>query len=665
MTYFQKILIANRGEIAVRIMRACRELGIATVAVYTDVDRTALHVRHADEAYPIGPTLAYLDVDAIVRVAQQSGAQAIHPGYGFLSERAHFAQACAEAGIVFIGPPAEAIERMGSKIAAKQLAESVGVPTAPGYAGDDQSVERLRVEAERVGTPLLIKASAGGGGKGMRTIEDLTEFESALEGARREAKTAFGDDTVFLERFITRPRHVEIQLLADTHGNCVSLFERECSIQRRHQKIIEESPSPALSSALRTEMGEAAVRLSKAVGYCNAGTVEFMLDEDGQFYFLEMNTRLQVEHPVTEMVTGVDLVQLQIAVAAGAKLPFAQADLWQRGHAIEARIYAEDSVTFLPSTGELTLFTLPEGPGIRNDAGVATGDEVTVHYDPMLAKLIVAAPDRTAAIARLRRALADYAVFGVTTNLALLQAIAAHPAFVSGATTTDFLTTHDLSSAIATPDDVPSEVLAAVALGDTLPVTSPRMASHQTHTGPWQLLRHGIRLRYTYGDAEHIVQLTQNDDIWHAQIDDVSHTITVVEAQPHQMILAYHADDGQRIERLAIVRHDNEWFVRRHGTDFRLERVLPLSVDTIGKRAQGAAGHTNLESPMPGTVIKVLVEEGQQVEEHQPLVVLEAMKMEHIVAAPYHGVVRKLPYTAGALVAKGAVLVDLEAAGEE
>lgn len=664
MTFFQKILIANRGEIAVRIMRACRELGIVTVAVYTDVDCTALHVRHADEAYPIGPTLAYLDVEAIIRVAQQSGAQAIHPGYGFLSERAHFAQACAEAGIVFIGPPIEAIERMGSKIAAKQLAESVGVPTAPGYSDDDQSVARLRAEAARVGTPLLIKASAGGGGKGMRTIEDLAEFESALEGARREAQTAFGDDTVFLERFITRPRHVEIQVLADTHGNCVSLFERECSIQRRHQKIIEESPSPALSPALRTEMGEAAVRLAEAVGYCNAGTVEFMLDEDGQFYFLEMNTRLQVEHPVTEMVTGLDLVQLQIAIAAGAKLPFTQADLSQRGHAIEARIYAEDSMSFLPSTGQLTLFMLPDGPGIRNDAGATTGDEVTVHYDPMLAKLIVTAPDRTAAIARLRRALADYAVFGVTTNLALLQAIAAHPAFVSGATTTDFLTTHDLSSTIATSDDAPSEVLAAVALGDTLPVHSHGTGINHTNTGPWQLLRHRMRLRYTYGDVEQIVQLTQNDDTWQIQIDDITHTITVIDAQPHQFILGYHENAGQRIERLGMVRDGNMWYVRWHGREFRVERVLPLSVDTLGKSAQGVSGHTNLESPMPGTVIKVLVEEGQHVVEHQPLVVLEAMKMEHIVAAPYSGVVRQLPYAAGTLVSKGAVLVDLEAAEE-
>jgi 3-methylcrotonyl-CoA carboxylase alpha subunit len=674
--YFDKILIANRGEIAVRIVRACRELGIAAAAIYSAADRDTLHVRMADEAHPVGPAPApasYLNIERIVGAALRAGAQAIHPGYGFLSERAPFARACRDAGLVFIGPPAEAIDLMGSKIAAKRLAEQAGVPTVPGYMGGEQSLERLRWEASRVGFPLLIKASAGGGGKGMRSVASLDELGAALEGARREARAAFGDDAVFLERLIERPRHVEIQILADTHGACVHLFERECSIQRRHQKIVEESPSPALGPALRTEMGAAAVRLAQAAGYQNAGTVEFMLDGQGRYYFLEMNTRLQVEHPVTELVAGCDLVHLQIAVAAGERLPFGQADLAPRGHAVEARLYAEDPSTYLPSTGRVALFAPPAGPGIRCDAGLASGDEVTVHYDPMLAKLIVYAPDRAAAIGRLRRALDDCAVLGVTTNLPLLRAIAEHPDFAAGATHTGFLASSGLAGASFEPQAPPPEVLAAAAIGDMhyaaraggwgLGVASGSAPNPQPPApdpwsqGPWRLMRDGMRLRYGYAGDEYTVHISQAGERWRVEAGGASSVVALVARRHGQLTLEL---DGARIERFAVARDGADLLIGWRGAGFRLARAAALSVDNVGGRAGGAAGHASLAAPMPGTVIKVLAEEGQEVAAHQPLMILEAMKMEHVVAAPYGGVVRKLLYAPGALVAKGAALVELD-----
>jgi 3-methylcrotonyl-CoA carboxylase alpha subunit len=666
--YFNKILIANRGEIAVRIIRACRELGIAAVAVYSEADRAALHVREADEAYPIGPAPApasYLNVERIVEAAQRAGAQAIHPGYGFLSERAPFARACRAAGLTFIGPPAEAIDLMGSKIAAKRLAEQVGVPTVPGYLGDEQNVGRLRGEASRIGFPLLIKASAGGGGKGMRAVASLEEFDSALEGAQREALAAFGDDAVFLERLVQRPRHIEIQILADTHGHCVHLFERECSIQRRHQKIVEEAPSPALDPALRAEMGAAAVRLAQAAGYQNAGTVEFMLGQDGRYYFLEMNTRLQVEHPVTELIAGVDLVHLQIAVAAGERLPFGQDGLAPRGHAIETRVYAEDPANYLPSTGQVVLFTPPTGPGIRNDAGLASGDEVTVHYDPMLAKLIVFAPDRAAAVGRLRQALDSYAVLGVTTNLPLLRAIAAHPDFSAGATHTGFLESSGLAGQSFEPHDPPPEVLAAAAIGDMLAdarsgnhsASDTRSAIPDPWSGIWRLMRDGLRLRYRHNDAEHRVILSQLYQRWRITVGEQSSDVAVVARRHGQLHLAF---DGTRIERFAMAHDGGDIEIGWRGQSFRLERPAGLDVDSVGRHTGGIAGHASLAAPMPGTVIKVLAAEGQAVVAHQPLMILEAMKMEHVVAAPHDGVVRKLLYAPGTLVAKGATLVELD-----
>jgi 3-methylcrotonyl-CoA carboxylase alpha subunit len=433
---FQKVLIANRGEIAVRIIRACRELGISSVAVYSEADRRSLHVRMADEAVLVGPPAAassYLSVERILEAARQSGADAIHPGYGFLSENAGFARAVSQAGLTFIGPPAEAIAAMGDKAEARQRAEAAGAPVVPGYQGpdDDASLERAAAE---LGFPLLVKAAAGGGGKGMRVVWEAGELTGAVQAARREAGHAFGDERLLLERYIPTAHHVEIQVLGDQHGNLLHLFERECSVQRRHQKIIEETPSPLLDAEMRQRMGDAAVAAARAVGYHNAGTVEFIVDpQTRQFYFLEMNTRLQVEHPVTELVTGLDLVHWQMRIAAGEALPYRQEELVQRGHAIECRLYAEDPAGgFLPATGPLLRLVLPRGPGVRVDSGFTSGDEVTLHYDPLLAKIIVHAQDRPTALHRMQTALRELVVLGVTTNWQFLEDVLAHPDFKAG-----------------------------------------------------------------------------------------------------------------------------------------------------------------------------------------------------------------------------------------
>ncbi len=433
---FSKILIANRGEIAVRVIRACRELGIRTVAVYSEADQQALHVRLADEAIAIGPAPAsesYLDSERILQAAHASRAQAIHPGYGFLSENARFAQVVQARGLVFIGPSPEAIQAMGDKAAARAVAERAGVPVVPGYQGQDSEAALVQA-AHEIGLPVLVKAAAGGGGKGMRVVRQADELVEAIGAARREAQHAFGDQRLIVERYIQHAHHVEFQVLGDQHGTMLHLFERECSVQRRHQKIIEESPSPLLDPALREAMGAAAVAAARAAGYTNAGTVEFIVDpQTRQFYFLEMNTRLQVEHPITELVTGLDLVHWQIRIAAGEKLPFNQTDLRQRGHAIECRLYAEDPAQgFLPATGKLLRFVEPKGPGIRVDAGVTSGDEITIHYDPMIAKLVVSAEERPAAIARMQSALSETVLLGLTSNLRFLQDVLAEPDFQAG-----------------------------------------------------------------------------------------------------------------------------------------------------------------------------------------------------------------------------------------
>jgi acetyl-CoA carboxylase biotin carboxylase subunit len=465
---FKRVLIANRGEIAVRIARACRELGIESVAVYSDADVDALHVRVADRAVRIGPAApaeSYLSVAALMRAAEDSGADALHPGYGFLSERAALARACEEHGLTFVGPPADVIERMGSKIGARELMRTAGVPIVPGETPRDQSDAGIVAAARALGYPVLLKASAGGGGKGMRIATADEDAAALVDSARREAASAFGDGTLYAERLIVRPRHVEIQVFADAHGQVVHLFERECSLQRRHQKIVEESPSPALTPSLRTRMGEAAVAAARAAGYRNAGTIEFLLEGNGpdaRFYFLEMNTRLQVEHPVTEAITGVDMVRAQLAVAAGEPLPWTQDQLSQRGHAIECRIYAEDPASgFLPQAGPLLLYREPSGPGIRVDAGVAEGDRVGVHYDPLLAKLVASGETREIARRRALAALETYPVLGIRTNVGFLSRLLRHPAFEQGALHTGVV--DELLPELTADDEPPLAAIAAAA----------------------------------------------------------------------------------------------------------------------------------------------------------------------------------------------------------
>ncbi len=477
----RRLLIANRGEIARRIIRACRELDVETIAVYSDADANAPHVGEADRSVRIGGAAArdsYLNIGAIIDAARSLKADAIHPGYGFLSERAPFVRACEDAGLIFVGPPASALERMGTKTGARALMEGAGVPIVPGEAPSDQSDDAIRAAASRIGFPVLIKPAAGGCGIGMKAVHKPAELSDALAAARRESKASFGNDALYVERLIERPRHVEIQIFADAHGHTVHLFERECSAQRRHQKVIEESPCPALRPAVRARMGAAAVAAAEAVGYRNAGTCEFLLDGDGddaRFYFLEMNTRLQVEHPVTECVVGVDLVQAQLRVASGEPLPFTQDGVSQRGHAIECRIYAEDPLQrFLPQAGTILLYREPQGPGIRVDSGVRAGSDVSVHYDPMLAKLIVHASTRDGARKRAIAALRDYAILGIRTNIPFLLQILDHPQFVSGTIDTEFLDREGQALARAIPSELPAPVIQA--LSQRRPSRAPQHA---------------------------------------------------------------------------------------------------------------------------------------------------------------------------------------------
>jgi len=493
----KKVLIANRGEIAVRVMRACRELGIKTVAIYSDADRAALHVRTADEAYPVGPPPAresYLDIGKVLDAAKKSGADAIHPGYGFLSEKAEFARACEKAGVIFIGPPADAIDAMGDKTRARQKMMSAGVPVVPGDNGSSHggrgfpTPEAALESAKKIGLPVMLKASAGGGGKGMRLVDDEKKFVAAYQGAQREAKSAFGDDAVYLEKAVIRPRHIEIQVFADAHGNVVHFFERDCSIQRRHQKVIEEAPSPAVSPELRAKMGAVAVKAAAAVNYVGAGTCEFLLSETGDFYFLEMNTRLQVEHPVTEMITQRDLVRLQIAVANGEKLPFAQDDLKVQGAAIECRIYAEDPIKFLPSPGKIVQYRQPTGPYVRDDSGIYEGSEISVFYDPMISKLITWGATRAEALDRMERALMEYRVGGIKTNLAFHRRVLKEADFRAGKYSTAYIEAHkDLLAkpiSLEEDDDALDAALAAAALHSLEAAPQPAAGNGAAATAP-------------------------------------------------------------------------------------------------------------------------------------------------------------------------------------
>ncbi len=492
---FDKILIANRGEIAIRVMTACQQLGVKTVAVYSEVDENAPHVRYADEAVCIGPAQAsqsYLNIAKIIDAAKKTKAQAIHPGYGFLAENASFAKSCKDAGLIFIGPSDEVIALMGDKIEAKKVMEKAKVPVIPGYHGKDQSIETLIEQGKKIGFPLLVKAAAGGGGKGMRIVEGQKDLKEAIEGAKREAKSSFGNESVLLERYISKPRHIEFQILADQHGNTIHLFERECSIQRRHQKIVEETPSPALNDELRKRMGDAAVRAAKTVSYVNAGTIEFMLDEKDEFYFMEMNTRLQVEHPVTEFVTGVDLVKWQLRIAFGQKLSLKQDEVFQRGHAIECRIYAEDPRNnFLPSVGMLETVEPAVGPNIRNDTGVESGLQISPFYDPLLAKLVAFGVNRKDAIANMSWALSRYVVLGVTTNISFLKAVIDHSAFASADITTHFVEKH-FKEWFESAEVLPVEVVIALAVFDainTAGLESVRYRVSEEHD-PWKTVGH-------------------------------------------------------------------------------------------------------------------------------------------------------------------------------
>jgi 3-methylcrotonyl-CoA carboxylase alpha subunit len=498
VTAIRRLLIANRGEIAVRVIRACREMDIQSIAVCSTIDRGALHAREADRVEVIGPAPAvesYLRIDAIIDAARRTDADAVHPGYGFLAENAAFAAACRDAGLIFVGPPAEVIERMGSKLGARALMEAAGVPIVPGGAPANQTDEGIRHAALSIGFPVLIKASAGGGGKGMREVGRAEDLDEAIAAARRESMAAFGDGTLYVERRLLRPRHIEVQVMADRHGATVHLFERECSVQRRHQKIVEETPSAALTPALRARMGEAAVAAARAAGYENAGTIEFLLEGDGEnarFYFLEMNTRLQVEHPITEAVTGVDLVRAQIDVAAGVALPWAQADLTQRGHAIECRVYAEDPAHgFLPQAGRLIEYDPPVGPGLRLDAGVEQGDEIGVHYDPLVAKLVASAATRADAIARASAAVRRFTILGVRTNVALLSRILAHPRFRAGAIDTSFI--EEERTTLLAPPAIDRQRAAIAAAAWTFANASPAKSgvggvAVEAPWDPWDLL---------------------------------------------------------------------------------------------------------------------------------------------------------------------------------
>ena len=653
---FGRLLVANRGEIAVRVIRACRELGVRSIAVYSEADRGAMHARLADEAHPIGPAPAsqsYLNVGKLVEVAKRTGAEAVHPGYGFLSESAALARAVEEAGIAWIGPPPEAMERVGDKVRAKELAREAGVPTIPGYAGEDGCEDVLLEEAARIGFPVLVKASAGGGGRGMRPVHDRKDFLEAVRSARREAEAAFGEGSVFLEKLVERARHVEVQVVADRHGSVVHLCERECSIQRRHQKILEEAPSPVLDEGLREVIGSAAVRLARAAGYENAGTVEFLLSGD-EFYFLEMNARLQVEHPVTELVTGFDLVHLQLLVASGEPLPFRQEDVSPRGAAIEVRLYAEDPYTGLPSGGRLLDFVPPEGPGIRNDSGVAAGDEVSLSYDPMISKLIVHGPDRGAAVARLRRALGDLRVLGVTTNLPLLERIAGHPAFAAGETTTSFLEEHGLTE----PEEEPKPPREAVLLAAAGELSGIGAANGDPfEAGPWRL---GGRTRLVYRgtDGEHEIlvrRMGRRSSRWEMVADGETAVVEVLATASSGGYLGLSVDGRSVGGGFARGEGGLAW-VSLDGVSYRFEAPGPPSAEGD---AAGASGGASLVAPMPGTVVKVMVGEGEEVEEGQPLLVLEAMKMEQTISAPHAGTVDALPYGEGELVGGGAVLAQV------
>ena len=654
----RRLLVANRGEIARRVIRSAHEMGISTAAIYADGDVGAPFVRDADTAIALNGTTSaqtYLSLDKVLDACRRVGADAVHPGYGFLSENAAFAKAVVNAGMRWVGPSPEAIEQMGDKLAAKRVIMEAEVPTLPAIelkAGED-----FQAAAQQIGYPVLVKASAGGGGRGMRVVETPDDLDAAITGARREAGAAFGDDTLFLERWITAARHVEIQILGDTHGNVVHLFERECSIQRRHQKIIEEAPSPAVDPELRAEMGAAAVSAAKRIGYASAGTVEFLLDGN-QFWFLEVNTRLQVEHPVTEEITGLDLVREQLRIAEGEELGYEQSDLAIDGHAIEARLYAEDPTrNFLPSPGAIEVWRPAPGGLARFDSGVESGSEVSVEFDPMIAKVIAHAPTRREAAAKLARALEQTALQGLRHNRDFLVATLREPAFLAGDTTTDF---------IERIDPPRRRELDAQSLSDAvIAATMAAQAAHRANAKVLAAFRSGWRnsmmpperTKFRHGDDEIAVSYrSQRDGTFQVTLDeDEPRTVAVFGVEGGQVDLEI---DGRRLQ-LAIAGTEDRWLV--HGTDFDVDLTelprlpLPGLLEIKG----------GLTAPMPGNVLATHVQQGEEVREGQLLLILEAMKMQHRIVAPFDGSVKELHVGEGDQVDNGALLVMLEEAGGE
>ncbi|MBT3787367.1 MAG: acetyl/propionyl/methylcrotonyl-CoA carboxylase subunit alpha [Alphaproteobacteria bacterium] len=667
---FDTLLIANRGEIACRVMETARKMGIRSVAVFSDADTMSRHVTKADEAHHIGPPPAsqsYLDADKVLAAAKASGARAIHPGYGFLSENAAFAEACDAAGIIFVGPPPSAIRAMGEKHAAKALMVESGVPVVPGYHEEDQDDDVLKKAADGIGYPVLIKATSGGGGKGMRRVDSADEFAGALAGARREGKNSFGDDRVLIEKYLEIPRHIEVQVFADNHGNAVYLFERDCSLQRRHQKVIEEAPAPDLSPDIRKAMGEAAVKAALAIGYRGAGTIEFIVDvsnglADAPFYFMEMNTRLQVEHPVTEMITGVDLVEWQLRVASGEPLPLRQEELSITGHAMEVRIYAENPVKgFLPSTGLLKRLRFPDaGPHVRIDTGVEEGDEVTPYYDPMIAKLIVWDEDRNRALRRLRTALQNTQVVGVKTNTAFLSRIAVNSDFADANLDTGFIERH-IAELVPEPGATPVRALAISALAILLERANEAAFSalgNGDPTSPWHQVD-GWRMN---DDGHDEIKLVDDEEVitipvrympdgYQMTIDDQILKVNgELEAGDHIVANI----DGVRI--VATVLHDAAGV-----TVIDAGHVYQIGVyDVLAAAEVDDTSTGGVVAPLPGKVVAVLTEAGISVDKGTPLMIVEAMKMEHTITAPADGLVDEVLFAVGDSVDEGSVLVDFK-----
>ncbi|MFQ6572200.1 acetyl/propionyl/methylcrotonyl-CoA carboxylase subunit alpha [Pseudomonas sp. UM16] len=643
------LLVANRGEIACRVMRTAKALGLTTVAVHSAVDREARHSREADIRVDLGGAKAaesYLDIDKLLAAAKASGAQAIHPGYGFLSENAGFARAIEQAGLIFLGPPASAIDAMGSKSAAKALMEQAGVPLVPGYHGEAQDLETFRAAAEKIGYPVLLKATAGGGGKGMKVVDSESQLAEALASAQREAQSSFGDARMLVEKYVLKPRHVEIQVFADQHGNCLYLNERDCSIQRRHQKVVEEAPAPGLSAHQRQAMGEAAVKAAQAIGYVGAGTVEFLLDARGEFFFMEMNTRLQVEHPVTEAITGLDLVAWQIRVACGEPLPITQEQVPLDGHAIEVRLYAEDPANdFLPATGHLALYReSAPGEGRRVDSGVSEGDSISPFYDPMLGKLIAWGQTREQARLRLLAMLDEFAIGGLKTNIAFLRRILAHPAFADAELDTGFIPRYQ-EQLLPPAQPLPAQFWQAA--GEAYIQSQPLTPRFDDRQSPWAA-NSGFRAGVPAQISLHLSCNGQDQAL------NLAHAAaSPLKLEGEQLLIE---QDGMRRRHLAI-RRGNTLYLQWDGELQAITRYDPIAEADASHSHQGG-----LSAPMNGSIVRVLVEVGQAVEAGTQLVVLEAMKMEHSIRAPQAGTVKALFCQEGEMVSEGAVLVELEEA---